>query len=177
MAMDPNENTLVMWQRSHRRIQGRVVLADGTLGPTLAISALGANVHGPQVSENSAGDVVIVWEDAGQIQLREWTSDGSLTPIESITPTGGNAFSPQVGVDAAGRARIAWVHSGGGNYRIQNLVRAADGSTGPIRPLSPSMPTYMDYPDMAVNASGHASVVWMVFSTPHAIQSGYAPSC
>ncbi|MDQ3990775.1 MAG: hypothetical protein M3245_00490, partial [Actinomycetota bacterium] len=87
---------------------------------------------------------------------------GATTP-ETLSAAGQNADQPQVAVDADGDAVVVWRRFDGTNLRIQARRRSKTGALSPVQTLSAAGQSAYD-PQVAVDADGHAVIVWLLFN-------------
>src|SRR4051794_33901805 len=83
------------------------------------------------------------------------SASAAWTPADTISPSGASTYGPQVAVDNAGNSANVWVRASDG--AVQARRRAADGSLGPTRTLSPGG-AYGAH--VAISGGGRGHVVW-----------------
>jgi uncharacterized protein YheU (UPF0270 family) len=139
VAMDDNGNAIIVWSQSDGTNEQifkseysdgvwhnsaslssnikKLVAKEGVIinFDSVIISPAGQNAKYPQVSMDSSGNAVIVWQQSdgtnNQIFKSEyrggsWTHPASLT--DNISPDGQDAGTPQVAMDNNGNAIIVW---------------------------------------------------------------------
>ncbi len=129
------------------------------------LSVAGGNSTVPQVAIDSAGNTVAVWrrstgaEAVIQSSYRPAATGVWSTPVNLSIP-GSEATDPRVAVDNAGNVTAVWRRFDGSNIRVQAATRSAAPSawSNPVN-LSAAGQDAFD-PQIAVNATGSASVVW-----------------
>jgi hypothetical protein len=144
VAVDQNGAAVFAWLRldgSYRRVQTRVLKADGTLTPVQTLSGSGQNADRPQLEVAPNGDATFAWERFNGantiVQTRtRVTSTGTLTPVQPLSASGRNAAQPRLAVDGGGDATFAWTRNDGANYIIQTRRRTAAGTLGAVQDLS-----------------------------------------
>jgi len=115
----------------------------------------------PDLSMNQGGVTFIVWRytmpDSPRIQLRRRAADGALGAIEDVSSASlSSVFLPRVAANVGGDAIIAWQ---GDNNRVYARFRAANGSYGPTKIVSPSS-EFAFNARVAIAKNGMAVVVW-----------------
>ena len=135
------------------------------MGPTLTLSAKGADAHTPQVAITADGRAVVTWDRSDgthrRIQAREISPSGTVGPVRTLSPGTVDASTARIAMDTAGDAFVVWSSSDGASARIQGRTITAGGVLGATRNLSqgPGMSTS---PQVAVSADGHALVAWQL---------------
>jgi hypothetical protein len=81
-----------------------------------------------------------------------------LTPVD-LSAAGQDAYEPQVASDANGNVLTVWTRSDGSFLRVQAVIRAPDGTFGPVETLSPDGEHSFE-PQVAFDPSGNAIAVW-----------------
>ena len=135
------------------------------------LSLAESDASSAQVSMNSAGDVVVVWQQAdsndnNQIFKAErhdgsWSGPADLS--EHLSLAGTEAFQSQVAMNDAGDVVVVWRQKdGNGNNQIYKAERH-DGSWSGPADLSEHLSlagTDAFEPQVAINAAGDVVVVW-----------------
>jgi hypothetical protein len=153
-----------------------------------------------QLAGDPAGNTIAVWErldpkgdadpanDVTVIEAAFRPAGGSfgspeVISVDELTSPPRSAVSPDVGMDALGRALVVWGYDNGTNEVIRARVRNPDGTFGAISDLSALEPgNDAASPRVAVNASGHAAVVWerrlpdQIYGTTGSIGAGFVPA-
>jgi hypothetical protein len=165
VAVDPNGNALVVWDRydgANTQIQVRRRSASGTWSAVQTISA----GNGPSLAVDSNGNALVVWQrlDGGNwlIQARRRSASGSLGAVQTLSAAGQNAFAAQVDMTGDGNAVVVWERWDGTSTRIQARRRSASGTWSSVQTLSAAGQN-ADLPQVAVNAKGNAVVTWLRF--------------
>jgi hypothetical protein len=177
-AVDSSGNALVVWERSdgtNKRIQARVRFSTGALSAVQTLSPSGEDAYTPQVAGGSSGNAVVVWERFDgtnyRVQARARSSAGALSAVQTLSPSGGDAYNVQVALDSSGNAIVVWNRFDGTKNRIQAVVRSSTGTLSAVQTLS-SAGQNGDQPQVAVDSSGNAVVVWRRFDgTNYRIQA------
>lgn len=123
----------------------------------------------PQITLNAAGSGFAIWQrtdDAppnnGVIQAKHYIAgSGWDATITDLSDSSANGALPQIAVDNAGHAIAVWrwLDSGSGFQVIQ--ASYFDGTSWQVTPTTLSLDTgNSDLPQIAMNASGDAMVVW-----------------
>jgi hypothetical protein len=168
VAVDLDDDAVVVWRQTDGAIKSRTLSAAGTLGPVQELSNIGVAVGCPQVAVDPDGDAVFAWvaEENGTM-FRPWTiqgrarsAGGTLGPIETISGALSVDNCPDVGVDTGGDALFTWSRLDQNiDNRVQVRPRSATGVLGAIQTLSPSGADG-NFPRIAVDPDGDAAVAW-----------------
>jgi hypothetical protein len=157
-----NGDALIVWVRSDgttSRVQARSRSAAGVLGPVQTLSPAGVNASNPRVAVAPNGRSVIMWQLADRIQARARSAAGVLSAAQTLSGTGTTVQEPCVGIADNGNAVFAWLRYNGSFNVLQVRGRSAAGTLGPVQFVS--LPnTQAATPDIAVDASGDALLVW-----------------
>jgi hypothetical protein len=170
IAVDPNGNAVVVWQRSdgtHYRIQSRVRSATGTLSPIQTLSDAGQHAAYPEVGIDQGGNAVVVWQRSGVIETRARSAGGVLSAIQTLSDAAQAAQEPHVAVNPSGAAIFVWMRYGGGTgcggfpgcLFIQARARSTAGTLSAVQTLSQSG-QHSDTPRVGMDPNGNAVFVW-----------------
>jgi hypothetical protein len=150
----------------------------------VSLSAAGGNANEPRVAVDAQGDAVAVWERFEGEEIIEaasrprsgsvWVKPVALTKPE---PGKGEPAGQQVAIDGQGDAVAVWSRTNG----THDFVEAANGRTSSSvwqSPITLSGPgaTVEEAPQVAVNDSGDAVVVWERSNGVHEIIEGSSGS-
>jgi hypothetical protein len=123
----------------------------------------GRDAFEPEVAEDTAGNVLMVWTRSDgtntRIQARFRAADGTLAATQTISDPGRDASEPQVAFDPSGNAIAVWNRSDGTNTRIEYAVRPAAGSFGAPQVISAAGQN-ASRPQISIDDSGDAVAVW-----------------
>jgi hypothetical protein len=166
VAVDPNGNAVVVWERSdgtNERIQARRRSTSGTLGPVQTLSGSGESAFSPDVAMDMKGNALVGWQRSDgtdyRVQIRRRSAAGTLGPVQTLSDAGEGAEPPQLAVVAGGNAVVVWGRSDGLSNRIQVRGRSASGTLSAVRTLSDAGQT-AEAPQVAVDIGGNAVAVW-----------------
>jgi hypothetical protein len=176
VAVDPQGNAVVVWQRFKSRnviaVQGAVRAVGGSWQAPVELSASDHNssVH-PQVAVDASGDAVAVWKDDGassfiakgaaRLAGGAWQAPVDISAPGRSDPQAaafGQVF-PQVAVDARGNMVAVWDHPTGSTSIVQGAVRAAGGAWQTPVNISAAGQN-AETADIAVDPQGNAVAVW-----------------
>jgi hypothetical protein len=134
IAIDSSGNALAVWTQSdgtNLRIRADFKPAAGNFGTDVAVSAAGQDASAPDVSFDSAGNALVVWERSDganervQAAIRSPGSGGTFGAVTTLSAAGQNGFDPKAAagpaVDANGT--VVWTRSDGTNLRVQSARR------------------------------------------------------
>ena len=149
-----------------------------------------AAVQGLRIAVNPSGAVALVWiqkEPSSAIDPEQFSVLASVRPSGGTfsTPTivspmpltpGANASNPSIAIDAGGDVRAAWEYFDGTNYLIQTASRPAGGDFSSPQSITGEGEEAFG-PELAVDSSGAATVVWDRFiekETSYTVQAASA---
>ncbi len=121
----------------------------------------------PEVAIDALGNALVVWSQSDGTRYNIWASRytvgsgwGEAELIE--TDNAGDASGPQIAIDASGNGWAVWSQSDGGTSRNIWLNRYTAGSGwGEAELIGDGNAGRALSPQIAVNASGDALVVWV----------------
>jgi hypothetical protein len=136
-----------------------------TWSPAANLSTAGGQA--PQVSVDSSGNAIAVWESfdgVGTVVQSRTSNDGGATWQSVVNLSGAGGGSPQVSFDAAGHAIAIWnLDTGSGNSQIQTRTSLDAGATWqPAVNLTASGDKSFA-PQVSFDASGNAIAAWQRF--------------
>jgi hypothetical protein len=144
-------------------VQARARSADGTLSDVQSLSGPTVDAWDPSVAIEADGDALIVWHVrfGDRVQARARAADGTLSDATNLS-NGEPGSDPAVALTADGDALVVW---GRGPStlatRIKARARSSAGSWSAIETVSlPPQGGYAIGPQVAMDASGRAVVVW-----------------
>ncbi len=170
VAMDAAGNALVVWQQSDgvwesiwsaRFVSGKgwesaSLIEDNSLGDGIA----------PRLAMNDAGEAVVVWrQNMGEGIEQVWanrfipsTGWGVATRIDGVT--GEDGWSPDVAMDHRGNAVAVWVSWYNGSLKTWANHFSPESGWAAAQRIGPDVPERADYPRVAMDSDGRATVVW-----------------
>jgi plastocyanin len=144
------------------------------------LSEAGHSAYAPEVAVDGAGDAFVVWtrsngtNDIIQAAVKPAGEPPSM-PVNLSAP-GEEASEPQIAVDPAGEAIAAWVRSNGSNDIVQAAIKPPGEGWGKPVNLS-GAGAEASQPQVAVDAAGDATVVWLRFNgSNHIVQTAAMPA-
>jgi hypothetical protein len=156
--------------RSGLTLRAASVATTGRLGRAYAVGAAaepeGSAPSLPRVAIAPNGAALAVWlgrDRANNLRVMAATArpGGRLGSQRALSDPGQPAFDPDVAFDAQGNAVAVWLRFDGATTRVQAAFRPAGGAFGATQTLSsPAAPA--NQPDVAINRSGAAVVVWLL---------------
>ena len=132
VAFDPSGNAISVWTQSqgaNTLIYAAFRPANGTFQSASAISPGGGSADVPQISFDSSGKAIAVWERFDGTNLRIQGAarppNGSFDAAQTMSDPGQDAFDPRVGAGPAvdNNAAAVWTRSDGANLRVQSSRR------------------------------------------------------
>ena len=169
VAVNAAGDAVLVWQAQLDgqtwTVQARGRAADGTLSPVQNLSAPGVNSVNPRVRLDADGDALVVWQLGlvDGVQARVRAADGTLSAVQAISPAGRRGSDPQLAMLDDGRAMVVWsgAEPNGFDTRVRARARAATGAWSPVETVSlPASLSIVDGPQVAMDQSGRAIVVW-----------------
>ena len=174
LAGDSTGRATVVWARfdgTVNRIQSRPIAADGTLGSTRTLSAVGPEVSEPHVAVDPTGRAAVIWGRASdttqfiRVQGRTIAADGTPGSTKWLSADGQHVNEPQVAIDSDGLATVLWtledleIDEATDFSHIQARSIAADGTLGAVETVSADG-VDADSPRAAGDPAGGAVIVW-----------------
>jgi hypothetical protein len=164
VAVDPDGRATVVWSQStssSRAVQAVQIDAAGNPEPIQTLSRVGLD---PQLAVDARGLATVVWRRSDgsnmRVQATRVDAAGIRGPVQTLSPAGKDALSPEIAVDPDGRATVVWKrrsHSG----HVQAVRLDPAGNPGPVQTVSRNArPRRLDTPEVAVDSTGRATVVW-----------------
>lgn len=169
VAVAPTTGTAtVVWEgvgAEYRRVVFvRRRTAAGALGVKRQVSSDGVDSYDARVAVDGSGAATIVWRKSiggasGVIQMRRVAPDGTLGAIIDLAPAG-TPSEPDVAVSPEGLVTVVWQQYD--TALGYNVVRARQrAGVFPLREIK-TIGRYEDgAPQVAVDASGNATVAWI----------------
>ena len=121
----------------------------------------------PDIAVDGAGNVFVVWTDNRRgnddIYFAHRPASGSWSATIRVNTDSGNAQQslPAIAVHSAGHAYVVWQDNRNGHDDIYSAYRSPSGSWGNnLRVNDDSGNAAQTSPDVAVDGSGNAYVVW-----------------
>jgi hypothetical protein len=170
VAVDEDGDALIAWEvrDTNPHLQMRTRAADGTLSAIQALSAAGEIAWAPQLAMSADGRALAVWLSGdirapNSIRARFRSAAGAWSGVVTLSAAAEWGQWPQVAMDDEGRALVVWPAPDGGGSRLRARARSAAGTWSV--PEWVSLPaardlTYANEPQVAMDASGRAFVVW-----------------
>ena len=177
-AVNPAGTVAVVWRHSDGgtyRVRSATKPPGGSWTSPVFLSVAGNYEQEPDIAVNAAGAMAAVWGDEplnGNLRIQASTRSaegGAWSAPVNISAAGQSAFTPRVVLDASGRATAIWTRSDGSNSIVQSRTKAAGGGWSLfVVPLSaPGLSAAA--PQIAVDGSGNATVVWSRSNGSHDI--------
>ncbi|MDH4466682.1 MAG: sialidase family protein [Bacteriovoracaceae bacterium] len=178
IAMNNDGKIVITWQQyDGSNIQIYYSYFDGTIWDHPSslsdnISPDGQNAYNPQAVINSAGKIVITWQQNDGVSFQIFYSyfdgtswDHSSGLSDNISPDGQDCSSAQVAINNDGKIIITWYQSDGSNNQI--FYSYFDGTSwdhpsGLSDNISPDG-QYAYYPQTDINSDGKMVITWQQF--------------
>lgn len=155
-----------------------VDLSTSVADPVVAGPVDEGEAQGPRVAISADGTAVATWERfdaANSIIQASRLASGTWSPPADLSALGRDSFSSQAAIDGGGNATAIWIDFDGavGITQVADLSKASSGWTA-ATPISGTADTA--FPQIAVNATGAATAVWVNFGFPNTVESASRPS-
>jgi hypothetical protein len=166
VSVDSTGLATAVWRRydgSKYIIQSSTSQSGGTWSTPVDLSASGQSAEDPQVSVDSTGLAIAVWNrydgSKNRIQSSTSQSGGTWSAPVDLSASGQSAYYPQVSVDSTGLATAVWARSDGSDYVIQSSTSQSGGAWSTPVDLSASGQSAQG-PQVSVDSTGLATTVW-----------------
>ncbi len=138
----------------------------------VTISALGYDADSPEIAVDADGNATAVWTStSGPVSNIQSSTkpfgESWLGPV-ILSGSGLSAATPQIAVDAARNVTVVW-QKFDGNYVIQASTKLFGESWQSLENISDSAPLLAQGPQIAVDAAGNATAVWIQSDGTHGI--------
>jgi len=180
VAAAPTGAFVVVWTSaegdgSDRAIFGRRYDSAGVPGPEFRVNSYTTGIqNGAAVAMDASGNVVVVWESAGQdgddygVYAQRYDTSGNPQGGEFRvnSATVGPQFIPAVAMDPDGDFVVAWTSNDGvTSYqtRAQRFNAAGDPVGGELQVTTQVGSSQSGYPTVAMAADGRFVVAWTSF--------------
>ena len=162
VALASDGRAVVVWTEDsagHARVVAAERGTDGGWAAPVALSAAGDRpTSGQQVSMNDHGLAVATWTRNGRVLVAVRSTAGVWTAPAQVSGKGHGSF-PQVAVTQGGRAYVVWEQVSGTHEQVR-VVRRDSHGTWSAPAVLPTGVGDAQYPVVAVDALGRATVVW-----------------
>lgn len=171
MVVDAEDRVTLVWLAGdfpEARVFARRLAADGTPGPTQALSNPGEYAEYPDLAVDADGQVTVVWvrDDDGGIQSRQIHADGTLGPLQTLTEPDADADFPRVAVDPQGRATVVWrSFTRGIEARRIKTDGSLDSNWSVWGVDGPDDGFISSSPQIVADSHGRATVAWLEHSS------------
>ncbi|KAA1418735.1 hypothetical protein F0U44_09590 [Nocardioides humilatus] len=180
VAVDATGRVVVVWAQRDDTTGSYTVLAKtrSVAGTLSGIKNLSTGVGtssalrspDPQLELDPTGAAVVAWQTvfasvSYRAVVRGISAAGVVSPTaQTLSSDGLNVRPVALAVDVNGTATVAWSREVGADTRIEARTRAANGTLGPLKVLTP---TGQDNtaPVVAVTPSGDAVLAWIRYDT------------
>lgn len=182
ISVDANGNAVAVWHQDdgtrYNILSNRYTAGSGWGTAELIESDNAGDAQFPQVSVNSSGHAIAVWQQDNGSGYNIWSNRyipgsgwGTAELVETAT---GTTTPPDVGMDANGHAIAVWSQHDGTRYNVVANVYTAGAGWGAATLIEASNngAPHGFSPRIAVNQSGNAVAVW--FQSDGTRQSIYA---
>src|SRR4051794_4613120 len=130
------------------------------------VSGAGQDAYEPEVVEDPAGNVLMVWtrfDGANtRVQAQSRAANGTFGPVATISIAGRDAYEPQLAMNSSGDAIAVWTQFDGGHARAHAGFRPAGGSFGADQTLSAASRDAVA-PQVSMDSAGKAIAVWYAY--------------
>lgn len=178
VGMDSQGNAIVVWTEwddtRWNLWSNRYVAEVGWGEPQLIETNDLGSVAKPDIAMDAAGNAVVVWQQFDGVQYHIWSNRyvagvGWMTAQQIDQDYTGDCFEPKVGIDDSGNAIVVWRLSDGLHYHIWSNRYVVGSGWGTSQPIEANISESATYPRVAVDRSGNAIAVWMLYLGHHTI--------
>lgn len=169
VGIDGSGSAVAIWRSfdgNNFVVQAASRPAGGGWDGPVDLSATGHDGMDPRLALDSAGEATAVWSRFNGakpahsvIQAASRPAGGAWSGPVDVSDPAQNAQTPAVAIDAGGAVTAVWSRFDGSDYIVQAAERPPGGSWGAAADLSATGRSSVT-PDVAVNASGAAVVVF-----------------
>jgi hypothetical protein len=168
VAVDSQGDAVAVWQRSNGAnyiVQRAARPAGGAWQAPTDLSAAGRDALFPQVTADSGGDAVAVWERSNGtneiVQGAVKPATGAWQSPVDLSATGQNSQNPDVALDPQSNAVAVWERINGTANVVEGAVRqAGDSWQAPVGLSAAFAGASAISPHVAVDSQGDALALW-----------------
>ncbi|MFZ2113121.1 MAG: PKD domain-containing protein [Solirubrobacteraceae bacterium] len=167
VAMNAAGEAVIVWSLGSglsEEAQAASASPGGIFGAAQDLTGFTAAASLPQVTLDSHGDAIAVWEgwDGSKIRIQEASrpAGGNFGAPEFLSPAGENAGTPRVAFDSGGNALAAWRFDGSPASTIQGDYRPVGSAFSAPQTVSTPSSTPAQAPQVAFDAQGDGVVAW-----------------
>ena len=194
IACAPNGDAMAVWMQQSDNLYFHVwarhyTAASNTWGTEVLVGTGAGDAWDPRIAFDALGNALVIWyQDSlapGSVRYDIWSSfytagGGWGVPQLVESDDAGSAQTPEIVFDASGTGIAVWVQSDGTASQARTS-RYAAGVWGSVTVLEASTPGASTAPQIAIDASGDAVVVWTrydgvsnkIFSSRYALPGGW----
>lgn len=161
------DNGVIVWEQSNgvnTIIQASTVVRGDIPSAPVNLSLPGNDAHNPTVDMNFNGYAVAVWFRSNGtnnvIQASTMQLSGAWSAPVNISDPTLNSILPVVKVDSAGNALIVWLSIDPATVAFSVKSSVIPFGKSPTTPINLSTGVVKSTPQLALNSSGDAIVVW-----------------
>ncbi len=170
ISVDSSGNAIAVWHQyngSTYDIYANRYVAGSSWGTADVIETGTGNAYSPQISVDSSGNVIAVWEQYNGLTSNIYTNRyvaGTDWGIAEVIETGsGDSYNPQISVDSSGNAIAVWQQYTGSTADIYANRYVAGSSWGTAEVIETGSEDSYN-PQISVSSSGNAIAVWEQYS-------------
>ena len=170
IAMDSGNNAIAVWKQyigSTGNVYANIYNGTNWEGAEL-LETNTDNVYSHQIAMDSSGNGIAVWNQfvgpTGHVFANIYNGT-NWEGAESLETNSGNASSPAIAMDSSGNAIAAWKQHDGTRDRIYGNFYNGTGWEGD-RIIETTTAGYARIPQVAMDSSGNATVVWDQYDSP-----------
>jgi hypothetical protein len=167
VAMNAAGEAVIVWSLGSglsEEAQASSAAPGGIFGAAQDLTGFTGVASLPQVTLDSHGDAIAVWEgwDGSKIRIQEASraADASFGAPEFLSPAGENAGTPQIAFDSSGDALAVWRFDGSPASTIQGDYRPVGGEFAASQTVSVSSSAPAQAPQVAFDAQGEGVLAW-----------------
>ena len=173
VSMDSAGNAIAVWSQSdgtgrHSIWANRFSLISGWESAEKIEKDDTGSARYPQVSMDSAGNAIAVWEQSDGVRHNIWANRfsfraGGWSSADTIEKNSGFAYSPQVSMDSKGNAIAVWSQSDGTIRNIWANRFTPANAWGSAEEIESDDSGNANFPEVSMDSKGNAIALWSKF--------------
>ncbi len=170
ISVDPSGNAIAVWEQGDGTrdniYANRYSASTGSWGTAELIESEDGYAYNPQISADASGNMIAVWNQNDGVRLsiyanRYSASTGSWgTAVLIEADASQSAYTAEISVGASGDAVAVWRQGSPSRDIHANHYSVSTGSWGTATLIETDDAGHAYYPQVSVDDSGNAVVVW-----------------
>lgn len=171
VGVDALGNAMVVWQQAdgvHQWVMARRYSVTDGWGVANVISDNAKLVYEPQLATDPSGNALVVWMQDDDPDRHVWANRyvvGSGWGVSEVLDSASPGSYPQIAMDTSGNGMAVWMRTESDRYHIYaDRYAAGAGWSGQPVVVQSDETSSGWYPQVTLNSSGDAVVVWEQWS-------------